>query len=336
MCLLLSAWGLSIVASLPSAALAADPSNDDGDSANGPILVAPQNDRPPVAEADEPTGSSRRQWLGLRRPLALDPARNLQTAQKLAYDTTLINDYDNTLIHHFDQPDDQPDDLAESASRAARAAAWCGQRLKRALIEAHSAAITYSCEQAEEHAGPKLLPPQQAKPLTALADDSVDNLQLDPDEPAKVILDIREQVGPKLFEGTIFEDAGWRARASAETSPADHRAQLVRCIRDMAENREAENREPCAAHCEFDSCAGATGCPAACVTVAPPADAEPSPPIRALRQTSRQLDKLAESLEEQKLYDQADELREMAQQMRMMVRASESESPTSIERSARK
>jgi hypothetical protein len=56
--------------------------------------------------------------------------------------------------------------------------------------------------------------------------------------------------------------------------------------------------------------------------------------VPALRQASRQLDKLAEALEEQKLYDRADELRGMAQQLREQARGSDSPAP--IERSARK
>jgi hypothetical protein len=348
--LLRSMWGLSIVASLSIAASAADPSDDDVDTTTGPILVAPQNER--LAPAREPASSSRRQWLDRAPTIAAYPPG--------ISDTTLINDY---ALLHDEQGNYQPDDQPASASRVTRAAAWCGQRLKRALIEVHGAAITYSCEQPEANAGPKLLPPQQAKPIAALAeaDVEVESLQLDPDEPAKVILDIREQVGPKLFEGTIFEDAGWRARASAETPRTDQRAQLVRCIRDMAQNRET-----CDDHCEFDACTDtsctgtsctetsctgtsctetsctgiscpATGCPATCAALASAGDAEPSTSpsaVPALRQASRQLDKLAEALEEQKLYDRADELRGMAQQLREQARGADSPAP--IERSARK
>jgi hypothetical protein len=354
--LLLSVWGLSIVASLPIAAWAADPSDDDADTATGPILVAPQNERP--AAAREPASSSRRQWLDRAHSIGMDKADHtddLNSASRVAYDTTLINDY---WLTHGAQPDDQP----ASTSRAARAAAWCGQRLKRALIEVHGAAITYSCEQPDASAGPKLLPPQQAKPIAALAeaDVEVESLQLDPDEPAKVILDIREQVGPKLFAGTIFEDAGWRARASAETPRADQRAQLVRCIRDMAQNRETcddhcefvcdpstgasgyrmvSSTSQCDDQCEFDTCPTSypTTCTATCATLTSAGDAEPATPpsaVPALRQTSRQLDKLAEALEEQKLYDRADELRGLAQQLREQARGSDSPAP--IERSARK
>lgn len=328
-------FGVAIMACWPLAIRAADPDSQNANPADtttvqlpasaftqsdaGPQLIRAQLSYPPgepaIAALPLPPqppappqyqgASSRRGWFSLAHLPPTGQPRDLITAAG-GGDVAVVNDF--TLLNDISQ--------AEEASH---------KRLKRWLIENQNHGITYSCEQSDgalprNAAGPNLLPPQQAKPLLAAADAPPEKLDLDDEEPAKVILDIREQVGPKLFEGTIFEDAGWRARTSGTQDRTDQRAQLVRCIRDLQQNREqcaghcevcceAQCENECENHCEFAESAGGE-------EAAPTAQAA----VPALRQAWRQLDQAAELLEEQKLYDRADQLRSVAQQLREQAR----------------
>ncbi|HEX4148413.1 MAG TPA: hypothetical protein VHY20_05475 [Pirellulales bacterium] len=319
----LPTWAFDKVSSA-SSATDDEPTGDDG-----PVLADPQSDAPlpptdyqqsppPAPLPPSQAASSRRQWLSLaRRTTAAEPKTT-----EIAADDNLVLLNDGVYLSNWLE--------ASAAATAAKTSAWSQQRLKRALIEHQVNPITYSCEQTGceptiESTGPRLFKPQQATslirlqckdgpdPLQGAAEAPPEKLDLDEGEPAKVILDIREQVGPKLLEGTIFGEAGWRARATGEAQRPDSHAVLVRCIRDLAQDREACD-DTCESHCEFAEAAPPE------VAATPPAMAAAVP---ALRQASRQLDQMAELLEEQKLYDRADQLRDMAQQMREQARAAE-------------
>lgn len=131
-----------------------------------------------------------------------------------------------------------------------------------------------------------------------LRDQAKDNgeAKLLPGEPAQVILELRERLGNSALEGSEF------------TVKPDALAKLIRAL-----DREAQQEEP-----------------------APPVDPTPeeslpAPPaedaadhqaeISALRLASRQLEEAADVLEQQNLFERADELREQADQLRRDARA---------------
>lgn len=117
-----------------------------------------------------------------------------------------------------------------------------------------------------------------------------------PGEPAQVILELRERLGGSALEGSEF------------TVKPDALAKLIRAL-----DREAQQEEPA---------------PPAYST---PEDTVPAPPaenaadhqaeISALRLASRQLEEAADVLEQQNLFERADELREQADRLRRDARA---------------
>lgn len=346
---------------LPAALSADELSDAPAASLAGPELIAPQNSNedestvgqsddaslPPAPEPAIKNGSSRRQWLRLGRVTGMSTSDESASAPKLAYDETYPRAYgtgDMTLINDCQT-------IAGNTRRDPSTAPpepidlWDSQRLKRVLIDRLGHSCGYDCEQTTTNPGPSLLPPQQAVPLAAASDAAADKLQLQANEPAKVILDIRDKVGPKMFEGTIFEEPGWRARTSLDNHEDDARAQLVRCIRELAQSGDQGGEQCCGGCCEFDTCDPTNDCQCsqcqleACAksrawhTAAAPLPARPpealnSSSVPALRQASRQLDSVAEMLEEQRLYERADELRGMAQTLRQQARENEGDAPT--------
>lgn len=338
---------------LPLSSLAAESST--GSPKGGPVLIAPQNETPPSASAK--AASSRRHWLA-QVPAALPHTALDSGPTTLPFRATVTSDCERPTCS-----------LGQWGVGCA--AEWCAERLKKALIDGHVDGVAYNCNQQTNAAGPRLLPPQQARPLLAAADAEVEELELKPDEPAKVILDIREQVGPKLFKDTIFDETGWRARTADADPTAASKARLVQCIREMASADQPDDK-PCEAycqplgpctgrssatgsgerHCEFDcpllpQCNGTAcgctrpGCPGpecqdGCCehstdSMSPAAPSD----VTVLRQTSRQLDALAEQLEDQQDYDRADELRALGQQLRHVARGSQARATVARRATAR-
>lgn len=139
-----------------------------------------------------------------------------------------------------------------------------------------------------------------------------DETTLETGEPAQVILETMKQVRPSVLDGTLFENAKpiGRQREQAELNPL---GVTVRCIRalDAQQQRTAEgNFKPEAR-------------PAANVR---PVSVMPSnaKTVLSLREAGRQLDATAELLEAEQLYEQADQIRAMAQQFRIEARAANS------------
>jgi hypothetical protein len=122
--------------------------------------------------------------------------------------------------------------------------------------------------------------------------------KLRPGEPAQVILELKERLGDGALEGTEFAD-----------SP-DVLVQVIRAL-------EAEQQE------QFDDEAATADAPHRRVQAAATADA-PQPKrlaaneaaIEALRATGRELDLAADALEEHELYERADQLRTLADELR--------------------
>lgn len=123
-----------------------------------------------------------------------------------------------------------------------------------------------------------------------------DGAKLRPGEPAQVILELRERLGNSALEGSEF------------TVKPDALAKLIRAL-----DREAQQEEP------------------APPVYSAPEESLPQPPaeeaadhqaeISALRLASRQLDEAADVLEQQNLFERADELREQADRLRRDARA---------------
>jgi hypothetical protein len=127
------------------------------------------------------------------------------------------------------------------------------------------------------------------------ADESEAKLQ--PGEPAQVILELRERLGASALEGSEF------------TVKPDALAKLIRAL-----DREAQQEEP----------APPAYYPTPEETLpAPPAEnaADHQAEISALRLAGRQLEEAADVLEQQNLFERADELREQADRLRRDARA---------------
>ena len=117
-----------------------------------------------------------------------------------------------------------------------------------------------------------------------------------PGEPAQVILELRERLGNSALEGSEF------------TVKPDALAKLIRAL-----DREAQQEEP-ALPAEP---APEESLPAELEESAADHQAE----ISALRLAGRQLEEAADVLEQQNLFERADELREQADQLRRDARA---------------
>lgn len=131
-----------------------------------------------------------------------------------------------------------------------------------------------------------------------LRDEAADkgDAKLLPGEPAQVILELRERLGNSALEGSEF------------TVKPDALAKLIRAL-----DREAQQEEP-----------APPAYPTPEETVpAPPAEnaADHLAEISALRLASRQLEEAADVLEQQNLFERADELREQADRLRRDARA---------------
>jgi hypothetical protein len=140
-------------------------------------------------------------------------------------------------------------------------------------------------------------------------------------EPAKVLLQAMKQVRPSILDGTIFQDS--RPIDDAEAMPLEGEgsaAIIVRCIRNL-EAQADRHRLP-----EGTACVSSSPAPAA-----PTAVPEASPEaVAALRQAGRDLEETANMLEERGLYDQADHLRAVAQEMRIQARATNASSQSPV------
>ena len=154
-------------------------------------------------------------------------------------------------------------------------------------------------------------------PVAAKAPTEPRLFQLDPNEPAHDILGIKAQVGPRIFDGTMFS----RTAATEEIEEPSTDEIFARQIRAL----EAEQRRTTHMPGELKP---ATAWP----------DQNQSPEAAVLRQASWQLEQAAQMLEEHRLYKRADEVRQMASEMRKESRRPvesvgervKSEPPTSI------
>jgi hypothetical protein len=185
------------------------------------------------------------------------------------------------------------------------------------LMQPYVGRLSYNCEDQANDAPARLpVPPPDIIPISAT--ETIDGVRssapLAADDPARVILEIRDKVGPNLFAGTIFQDSNDKQDSneaftkSIKTEPTDQRAVLVRCIRDLE-----QNREPLSA--ASGDCDGQCECCTGRLSAASSPEA-----VQALRLASRQLQEIAEVLEEQHLYDRADQLRDAATELRQQAR----------------
>ena len=134
---------------------------------------------------------------------------------------------------------------------------------------------------------------------------------LDPNEPAKELLEIVEKTNPEIFDGMLNRPAvvGDRHQSdAAEGHRQETREAFVQAFRQL----DAEERSR-----------GATVTVSAEEPLSPGPAKQPSHPaaVDALRMASRQLDQAAQVLEDQRLYTQADELWEMSRRLRLEARA---------------
>jgi hypothetical protein len=132
-------------------------------------------------------------------------------------------------------------------------------------------------------------------------------------EPAKMLLQAMKKVRPSVIDGTIFQDS--KPIDDSEHAPlegSDSTAIIVRCIRDLEAQAEL-HRMP-----EGAACLGTT--PNS--TNLPTAVEQNPDAVSALRQAGRDLEATANMLEERGLYEQADQLRGVAQEMRVQARSS--------------
>lgn len=121
--------------------------------------------------------------------------------------------------------------------------------------------------------------------------------KLMPGEPAQVILELRERLGASALEGSEFK-----------VKP-DALAKLIRALdrESLQEEQDAYDRAPPS----LDPLPEAPAVPAENHDAA----------ISALRMASRQLDEAADVLEQQNLFERADQLRDQADQLRRDARA---------------
>jgi hypothetical protein len=172
---------------------------------------------------------------------------------------------------------------------------------------------------------------------------------LDPNEPACQILDVMQRVGPSVLEGSLFQEArtddcafgacqcpagcqcpacDGHGRCACGTE-ADDRLSLIRILRRLEAQEQAQREargffhDPVAARasctCPDEECehAAATRAAIGC----PDAESNLDDSIEILRETSFELEIAAHRLESENLYYRADQLREMAGQLRQEARS---------------
>lgn len=133
---------------------------------------------------------------------------------------------------------------------------------------------------------------------------------LEPGEPAEVLLEIRNRVGMTPLTGTAYQPMD-------STTCAKARNTFVAEVRESAESEAASERDP-----ELEALFYASEHPAA------EADGPTPMPGRKpgaelvplLRKVSRNLDEAANALEDAELYFRADQLREIANELRLEAR----------------
>lgn len=136
---------------------------------------------------------------------------------------------------------------------------------------------------ARRHVRGEATPPDGKKPES-----------LRPGEPAQVILDLKRRLGNDVYDGTEF---GGSPEAMIE---------WIRTL-DEEDRRQLAN-------------AAATERPGNIVADSPPTDGASAIEIDALRQAARKLGEAADLLEEQNLFDSADEVRSAADALRCRAR----------------
>lgn len=119
--------------------------------------------------------------------------------------------------------------------------------------------------------------------------------RLRPGEPAQVILDLKRRLGNDVYDGTEFG-------GSPEA--------MIEWIRTLDEENRRQPTNPDATEQHGDAAA----------TPLPPSDGASAIEIDALRQAARKLGESADLLEEQNLFDSADEVRSAADALRRKAR----------------
>jgi hypothetical protein len=156
-------------------------------------------------------------------------------------------------------------------------------------------------------------------------------LQLKPGEAAQEILDVARRLGPGPLHGTIFDDEPATALVRIPGTDRCFRAQrnsesMARAIRSLEARDRQQRYEGPNIEAAFEDSAEQEPQRAAEIVpgIAPFEQTIPqgetlqgtAEQIDALRQAGRMLEKAANLLEEQALYERADELRGQAQQLR--------------------
>jgi hypothetical protein len=141
---------------------------------------------------------------------------------------------------------------------------------------------------------------QQAGTLAPVADEES---KLAPNDPVKLILEFMLETDASVLRGTAFDPA---EPTGACTGNCQHeeRQIVIRCVRNLEANQQH-------AACRISAAASP-------ISVAE--DGNSADVVVALRKASRQLEESANLLEDQRLYNQADELREMATELRHQAR----------------
>jgi hypothetical protein len=124
-------------------------------------------------------------------------------------------------------------------------------------------------------------------------------------ETAEVLLGIRQRLGEQPFAGTAFDDDACICEASSEH-------EFIAEVRDTAElAATASDEMPCAEACDLQASSEEASAPPA------PHDASIIPLLRLI---SRNLEQSANMLEDSEMYFRADQLREMASELRLEAR----------------
>lgn len=138
---------------------------------------------------------------------------------------------------------------------------------------------------------------------------------LEPGEPAEVLLEIRNLLGTNPLQGTAYQTVDMTGQINAQSA-------FVEGVRDSVAGLEAVCPGACVA------AASACACPAdgetvvACDSAVPAAG--PSHDARLiplLRHVGRQLEEAANMLEDGELYFRADQMRELAKELRIEARS---------------
>ncbi len=165
------------------------------------------------------------------------------------------------------------------------------------------------------------LPP--AKDAADFVPEEPTEVRLREGEPAKVLLQTMKQVRPSILDGTIFQES--HPINDSDAMPLEgqgSQAIMVRCIRNLEAQAE-QHRAP-----EGTACLSSSTPPSHSYAPVESTEAMPDA-VAALRQAGREIEATANMLEERGLYDQADQLRAVAQEMRIQARtATASNRPT--------